>query len=389
MLSFNKINLNIRMKSLWHRLLWFAPGKTSVALETKNQFTNTHTIYSFFYSDKQTNVAMQPITIKRHFLFTIVLLLLSLPMLYAQANDSIEVIRFENITSACDSLKRGDYIKLTVNHLNTFVKNKPENSKIILYIDRIPFDDLEPDFIDTLTHQIIFKFEKKSESKAWAYFYKKPREWILDKRSISIGYHNQYAVKTKAAVRLIIIQQFWYYIGLLMIAAITIIFISLAITTNLLRDSASIYQKTRPYSLSRTQFTFWLLLIVSAYIFLWISTGDMPILTNSSLILLGISGSTSIISKVIDNSQLFRERHQDQNTKGFLIDILSDEDGISIHRLQMFIFTLALGFIFLHDVVVVFEMPDFDSNLLILMGISSGTYTGFKTAENSRTITVG
>jgi hypothetical protein len=65
-------------------------------------------------------------------------------------------------------------------------------------------------------------------------------------------------------------------------------------------------------------------------------------------------------------------------SKGFVNDILSDEGGISFHRFQMLAWTLVLAFIFISKVVDGLVMPDFDTTLLALMGISGGTYVGFK-----------
>jgi hypothetical protein len=62
--------------------------------------------------------------------------------------------------------------------------------------------------------------------------------------------------------------------------------------------------------------------------------------------------------------------------------MLSDEQGISLHRLQLFVWTLVLGVIFVADVYNRLSMPQFSSTLLGLMGISSGTYLGFKAPEN-------
>jgi hypothetical protein len=65
-------------------------------------------------------------------------------------------------------------------------------------------------------------------------------------------------------------------------------------------------------------------------------------------------------------------------SKNFISDILSDDAGISFHRFQIFAWTIVLIVIFSAAVYSVLAMPDFDATLLALMGISSGTYIGFK-----------
>jgi len=52
-----------------------------------------------------------------------------------------------------------------------------------------------------------------------------------------------------------------------------------------------------------------------------------------------------------------------------------------LHRFQIVVWTLVFTVIFVARVFVHLAMPDFDSQLLALMGISSGTYIGFKFPE--------
>jgi hypothetical protein len=68
-------------------------------------------------------------------------------------------------------------------------------------------------------------------------------------------------------------------------------------------------------------------------------------------------------------------------TAGFLRDILSDGSGYSFHRFQIFAWMIILGVIFLSSVYNQLTMPEFSTTLLGLMGISSGTYIGFKFPE--------
>jgi hypothetical protein len=69
-------------------------------------------------------------------------------------------------------------------------------------------------------------------------------------------------------------------------------------------------------------------------------------------------------------------------SKGFLRDILADSSGYSFHRFQIFAWTIVLGIIFISSVYNNLTMPEFSATLLGLMGISSGTYIGFKFPEN-------
>lgn len=68
-------------------------------------------------------------------------------------------------------------------------------------------------------------------------------------------------------------------------------------------------------------------------------------------------------------------------SRGFITDILSDGSGYSFHRFQIFAWTIVLGIIFVSSVYNNLTMPEFSATLLGLMGISSGTYIGFKFPE--------
>ncbi len=69
------------------------------------------------------------------------------------------------------------------------------------------------------------------------------------------------------------------------------------------------------------------------------------------------------------------------HSQGLLRDILRDGSGYSFHRFQIFAWSIVLGIIFLSAVYNSLAMPEFSTTLLGLMGISSGTYIGFKFPE--------
>jgi hypothetical protein len=69
-------------------------------------------------------------------------------------------------------------------------------------------------------------------------------------------------------------------------------------------------------------------------------------------------------------------------TRGLFRDILSDSNGtVGLHRFQIFVWTIVLGIILLVSVVTELSMPVFSATLLTTMGISAGTYLGFKFPE--------
>jgi hypothetical protein len=84
------------------------------------------------------------------------------------------------------------------------------------------------------------------------------------------------------------------------------------------------------------------------------------------------------ISQTNEEISSIAAKLEPRSSNGFINDILSDDDGVSFHRLQIVGWTVVLILIFVVSVYDVLAMPDFDTTLLALMGISGGTYIGFK-----------
>jgi hypothetical protein len=159
--------------------------------------------------------------------------------------------------------------------------------------------------------------------------------------------------------------------------------------TELLRDSVSNRKskyKTIAFSFARTQLFWWSIIIsVCASVYYGEHSGaiDLPF---EYVILLGISLGTTAFAKVMDNTDMNvdRARHQQLESEGFLMDILSDENGISVHRFQALAFNLIFG------LSVLFHFFNNDEEFLplgevhlALMGISSAAYLGLKVNENT------
>jgi hypothetical protein len=150
--------------------------------------------------------------------------------------------------------------------------------------------------------------------------------------------------------------------------------------SRLLRD---VDGATGPFSLGRVQMAFWLLLSIAGFLAIWLVTGLFNgTITDGLLTLLGISVTSGLSARVIDANSPARPSGA---SKGFLIDILSENHGtgssVALHRLQMVLWTLILGLVYVWTIFSQLTLPDFDTNLLLMVGISSGTYIGFKFPE--------
>jgi hypothetical protein len=253
---------------------------------------------------------------------------------------------------------------------------------------------------------------------------------------------------------LVVIPTLKGIISLFIIAGSLFLFFILAYSTDVLRDTAS---PKRPddapcFSLGRTQMAFWLFLVLTSFLLLWVVTGDVDTITTSVLGLIGISAGTALGSAVIDSAKTGQDEVSKQVVRADLLgkppdeilkalkadreqlkkelvavqtersklsisdqaavdgnkekqidirnrlarvnwqidffsmkpwkvvmyDLLGDKESISFHRFQIFVWTIVLGFIFVSQVYGDLTMPEFSGTLLGLMGVSAGTFIGFK-----------
>jgi hypothetical protein len=191
------------------------------------------------------------------------------------------------------------------------------------------------------------------------------------------------------------------------------------------------------YSLSKSQGALWFFVILASYLLIGLVTGNFTDSINSTaLILLGIGAGTVIGAAVIggaketqdadkteiaiasekaklekldgermeiekklktnppeaDEKQLLEKKGEiDRSASAylkllgenehFLTDILSDANGVSFHRFQMAAWTFVLGLIFVKGVYDDLAMPEFNTTLMGLLGLSAGTYLGLKIPE--------
>lgn len=230
----------------------------------------------------------------------------------------------------------------------------------------------------------------------------------------------------------------WFFLALFWLLII-VLFGILVGKGRLLRESGPPLPpgQFRPFSLARTQMAFWFLTILTGFIFLWMVTGATDTLTTGVLGLAGISAATGLSAVAIGNSKMslvgvevddletqlkrlkatqkdfkaqvvatkspmtedqkledkkfitdinrveseisWIKTDKDLNAlKRFFRDLFLSEGQVTFSRFQIVAWTMLLGIIFAHSVYSKLQMPEFNETLLALMGISGGTYIGFK-----------
>lgn len=293
----------------------------------------------------------------------------------------------------------GDGLTVTVENLEAALENVPKGCEgLILFLNEVPIKGVPPESCSLATGGVRFTLDRTKESdRAWHALLQEP---IAFHKSISVSVGPQGDLSFPSTVEgfeLEVLPElllYGYFAGLLLSF---LLMVRLARRTSLLRDpvAAPPPGAVAPYSLSRFQMAFWSFLVIAAYVFIWLITEELDTITGSVLALLGIGASTALAASLIDAGKANPAPAGAEGaaapagpppartvaSRGFLRDVLSDDQGISLHRFQLFAWTLVLGVIFIASVYNGLQMPQFNPTLLGLMGISSGTYLGFKVPE--------
>lgn len=270
-------------------------------------------------------------------------------------------------------------------------------SDIVLFLNAIPIEGSPPESCRDEGNGILsvrFLLDRTETSdRAWHALLKEPISFTK-RIPVSVGTGDQRLSFPTAveSFELEVIPRAELF-GYFAILALSLgLFIRMGRRTPLLRDRTPLPEgQAAPYSLSRFQLAFWSFLVIAAYVFIWMITEELDTITGSVLTLLGIGSGTALGAAVIDagskpavpaDTAGAAPAPKPRVSQGFLNDVLSDEQGLSLYRFQLFAWTLVLGVIFCASVYNGLAMPQFSTTLLGLMGLSSGTYLGFKVPES-------
>jgi len=313
----------------------------------------------------------------------------------AEAKNAAQSPPLLKVIGVSGSLGLDRPISVKVTNLREYLKPRDKDpKKFVLYLDGRRIDGVTPLLVPG---ENILKFDVKrtdASKDAWNALLGAPKHLVRNV-SVSVGYDQQEPVETMAdSVQLYIVQSsFW---GWACAAAFLLAagwFWLIATTTNVIREVSDEPLNKRPYSLGRIQMAFWFFIVLGSFTFVWLVTGATPPVSNSALALIGISAGTALGARVVDvqkdeqwkqnnpNNLTAQNPRRTHKSKGLANDLLADADGYSFHRFQMVVWTIVLGLIFISTVHLTLAMPEFDGTLLALMGISSGTYIGFKFPE--------
>jgi len=300
----------------------------------------------------------------------------------------------------------GDWVRVEVEGLSAAAKSgsvKP--ATLLLYLDGRPLPGLQGTLFGPTGDWLEFRLQRTDASKeAWVALLGRPTH---DHRPVRVSVGPEAGPEFAGVgdslprFNLIVYHRTALYVCLALSAVLLYAFWVLARRSNILRDrlpATAAAAAVRPYSLAKFQMAVWFVLIALSFGFIYAITWDYNSITDQALILMGIATLTALGGKVIDTNKAAAAAAAaapgaaapaatptvpKRPSKSFLLDILSDENGISLHRFQMFVWTLVLGLLFVIGVYNDLAMPAFSGTLLTLLGISSGTYLGFKIPEGA------
>ncbi len=276
----------------------------------------------------------------------------------------------------------GDRIILAVDGLpQLLARVGGECEQLYLFLDGLPLADTHPESCNPERGWVRYHLLRSDASDAaWHTLLGSPTG-LTRRIPVGLGSSNDFALVTLPdglQLRIFHRAELWLF-GALLVGALAI-FIRLSRSTELLRSSSADglnASPTAPYSLARVQAAFWFFLVLSAYVFLWMVTEELDTITDSVLALIGIGSGTALGAAMIDSNG----SPSRAVSSGFWNDLLEGPSGLAFHRFQMVVWTLLLGLIFVLAVYRSLAMPEFSATLLGLLGISSGTYLGFKFPE--------
>jgi hypothetical protein len=275
----------------------------------------------------------------------------------------------------------GDWVVISVCHLDALVRDaEAQQQSITLSIEGLD-TGVEPSGIDIEGGTITFELTRNEKNKhIWSQFLYDPLFDPDATMRLSVGIAGDRPLPRAAGANMSLLLKklyvdHWTMTWLALLIAVAIALVIYARRSDMLRDGAALDGVRQPYSLARAQMAWWFFLLVIGYVFIWLVTGEADSISPSLLGLVGISAATALAAVAVTPASARGPRA----SGGFIRDLISDDHGIvALDRLQVVVWTLVLGGIFLSSVLAYLTMPEFSATMLALMGISSGTYIGFK-----------
>lgn len=288
-------------------------------------------------------------------------------------------------------------VTLTVTGLSDWARDH-DPQRLVLYLNGRPLKHAYPEQIELSAGRVRFHLREPDVSQpVWWDLLHEPK--FYRPVAVSVGLEDQPPFETVYdygnRLNFTVIPKVQGVISIILVLVSIPLFFLFARFTDILRERGPRppQGKARRYSLSRVQTAFWFFLVSLAYFCLWLITGDFNTLTPSVLALTGINALAAVTTPVS------RPKHNaaapgsstvpdtecapnENASRGFFRDLLSNAGGYSIHRFQMAAWNIVFGIIFIRSVYHQLVMPNFSTPLLLLMGISAVIFIGFESLQH-------
>jgi hypothetical protein len=149
-----------------------------------------------------------------------------------------------------------------------------------------------------------------------------------------------------------------------------------------------ITREDEKYSISRLQFYLWTVFVVIGFCAVFMATYKTPDIPQNLYLLMGVNLSAAVFSTAITlGKEKGKTTVNNSGTPSFVKDIFFEgEDSLDLPRTQMFVWTVISLLAFSVMLYKTFKdgapaLPDIPLGLVVLMGLSHGTYLGVKAAK--------
>ena len=281
----------------------------------------------------------------------------------------------------------GDWLVVSVCHLDAFFASaEAAQAPITLFVEGRDTGN-EPVGVDLESGTLTFVLDRTDANRdLWRPFLYDPLFDPEVSMRVSVGIHGERPLprvpgsNMEIRVRKVYVDwTTWVWLGFLLV--FVIVMIICARSTDLVREGPAVEGVKQAYSLGRAQMAWWFFLVVLSYSFIWLVTGDRDTIPTSILALMGISSATALAAVLVPTPDA---ETGGRRSIGWWRDLIADDRGtVALDRLQIVVWTFVLSGIFLFSVIWELTMPEFSATLLALMGISSGTYIGFKLPQKT------
>ena len=325
----------------------------------------------------------------------------------------VQVLRVRN--PASDDTVRfqlNDFIVLTVRDLRLALRRaKRPAQDLRLFVDDVALP-VPPVFVDTIQRRDValvrFQLVRNLDTEpTWQLFYKIPGKYEHSGQ-VNIGFATGQLGPPypggSGRLRLVLVQVGWLWAGVAGLAGLGWAFFWLANNSTFIRSDRSnripldqtgqaatispLYRQVS-FSLAKSQVAYWSLLVFASYLMISLVTSALPSIPGGLLGLLGISIANGLFSKLINRTQdtpapaaMPGQADSTGPSRGWVRDVLTDLNGISVVRLQFVVFNAVVGLYVVRYVLAHWALPDLDSSILALISISSAGFLAQKNSEN-------